>query len=160
MFCYLFTEPDVGCNKSIALAVDGRVSTPSNGVHFPMGVVIVDHMEIPVSASWHSLDKPFSKVIKGYGDLHVLVLSVGIAVPQEHDFIMVGHVIVRNGDGGGPMNGVDKSVVTIGQRIMVHPYVSTAEDGHAVTIGYSPPAKVLWGVSHHSIPSLLAIVYV
>jgi hypothetical protein len=48
---YLLTEPDVGRNKSIALAVDGRVSTPSNGVHFPMGVVIVDHMEIPVSAS-------------------------------------------------------------------------------------------------------------
>jgi hypothetical protein len=48
---HLFTEPDVRCYKSVALAVDGWASTPSNGVHFPMGVVIVDHMEISMSTS-------------------------------------------------------------------------------------------------------------
>lgn len=43
---------------------------------------------------------------------------------------------------------------------MVHPHVAPTEDGHAVTVGYSPPPVVLWGGPHHSIPSLLAIVYV
>ena len=39
-----------GC-ITIPLAVNGGVSTSSNGIHFPMGVVIVHHMEVSMPAS-------------------------------------------------------------------------------------------------------------
>ena len=51
LFTYLLAKSVIGCNKSVALAIDGRVSTSSNRIHFPMGVVIVHHMEISMSTS-------------------------------------------------------------------------------------------------------------
>lgn len=51
MLCYLFAEPNVWSKKPVSLAVDGGVRTPSNGIHFPVCVVVVHHMKIPVSAS-------------------------------------------------------------------------------------------------------------
>lgn len=96
MFCHLFAKSDIWCSKSIPLAIDCRVGTASNGIHLPMGVVIVHHMEISMPTSWHSLDQPFSKVIEGYGDLHVLIFGIRIAMPKQHHFVMVSHVIVRN----------------------------------------------------------------
>ena len=51
MGTHLFAESIIGCKKPIALAVDGWISTPSNGIHFPMGVVIVYHMEVSMSTS-------------------------------------------------------------------------------------------------------------
>ena len=48
---YFFAECPVRGSKSISLAVDCRVSTASNGIHFPMSVVIVHHMEVAMSAS-------------------------------------------------------------------------------------------------------------
>jgi len=52
---YLFAESVIGCNKPIALTIDGWVCTSSNGVHFPVGVVIVHHMKIsmPTPATNH-----------------------------------------------------------------------------------------------------------
>lgn len=46
-------------------------------------------------------------MVEGDGDLHVFVLLVGIAVAQEHDLVVVGHVIVGDGDSCGSMNGID-----------------------------------------------------
>jgi hypothetical protein len=47
---YLFGK-SVGRGKiSVALAVNGGISTSSNGIHFPVGVVIVHYMEIPMPA--------------------------------------------------------------------------------------------------------------
>jgi hypothetical protein len=43
---------------------------------------------------WHSLHKPFSKVVEGNGDLHVLVLFIAITMAQEHDLVVMGQVIV------------------------------------------------------------------
>lgn len=54
---YLFVEPVIWSKKSIALAVDGRRSTPSNCVHFPVGVVIVYHVEVTKSTSAYSNKK-------------------------------------------------------------------------------------------------------
>jgi hypothetical protein len=36
---------------SVALAVNGGISTSTNGIHFPVCVVVVHHMEIPMSTS-------------------------------------------------------------------------------------------------------------
>ena len=44
---HLFAESVIGCNKSVALAVDGWIGTSTNGIHFPVSIIIVHHMEIP-----------------------------------------------------------------------------------------------------------------
>jgi hypothetical protein len=48
---HLFAESVIRCRKSVALAIDGRGSAPPDGIHFPVGVVIVDHMEVAVPTS-------------------------------------------------------------------------------------------------------------
>ena len=48
---YLLAISVIACNKSVALAINSRISTSSNGIHFPVGVVIVHHMEVPQSTS-------------------------------------------------------------------------------------------------------------
>ena len=48
---HLFVENIIWCKKSVALAIDGGSSTATNCIHFPMGVVIVHHMEVSVSTS-------------------------------------------------------------------------------------------------------------
>lgn len=83
---------------------------------------------------WHSLYEPFAKMIKGNGDLHVLVLRIRVTVPQKHDLVMMSHVVVGDGDGRGSMYGVYESVTAIRKRTMVDPDVPTAKDGHTITV--------------------------
>jgi len=97
-------------------------------------------------------------VVESNCDLHVLVLSVGVAVAQKHHFIVVSHVIVGDGNGGRPVNGVDQPIIAVRQGAVVNPYVASAEDGDAITVGYGPPPVVAWGVPHHSIPPLLTVM--
>ena len=51
MLCYLFAEPYIWGKKPVSLAVDGRVRTPSNGIHLPVCIVVVHHMKISMSTS-------------------------------------------------------------------------------------------------------------
>lgn len=81
-------------------------------------------------------------MVESNGDLHVLVLDVGIAGSQKHDFIMVSHEIVGNGDCGGPLNGVDQPVTAVRQRAVVHPDVARPEDRHSVAVRQRPPPVV------------------
>ena len=46
-------------------------------------------------------------MVKGNGDLHVLVPSESVTVTQKHNLVMVGHVIVGYGDGRGSMDGIN-----------------------------------------------------
>jgi len=73
---------------------------------------------------------------------------------------MMRHVIVGDGDGGGPMDGVDQPVVAVRQGAMVDPHVASSEDGHAVAVRHGSPPVVPWGGAHHGVPSLLAVVHV
>lgn len=125
-----------------------------------MGVVIVHHMEITMSTSWHSLNESFPKVVKGNSNLHILVLSVGITMPHKHDLVMMSQVIIRNGNRGRPVYGVDQPVVTIRQRAMVDPNMAPAEDRHTITVRYSPPPIVRGGGPHISVSPLLTVVYI
>lgn len=99
-------------------------------------------------------------MVEGNGDLHVLVLFIGVAVSQEHDLIMMGQVTVRNCDGRGSMNGIYQPIIAIRQRTMVHPNVAPSKNRHPITVGYSPPTVVAGRVPNISIPSSLAIMYV
>jgi len=47
---YLLGEGVCRSKVAVALAVDGWLSAPANGVHFPVGVVIVHHMEVTMPA--------------------------------------------------------------------------------------------------------------
>lgn len=158
MLRYLFAKPGIRGKESVALTVDSWVSTPSNSIHFPMGVVIVHHMEVPVPTPGHSLNKAFTEVVESNGDLHVLVLDVGIAGAQKHDFIMVRHEIVGNGDCGGPLYGVDQPVPAVRQRAVVHPDMARPEDRHPVPVRQRPPPVVGRRRPHHGVPALLAVV--
>ena len=66
----------------------------------------LDFIGIP----WHSLHKPFSKVVEGNGDLHFLVLGIAITVAQEHDLVMVSEEIVGDCYGCGTMNRIDQPI--------------------------------------------------
>lgn len=46
---YLFSKRVSRGKEPIALAVDGRVSTSTNCIHYPVSIIIVYNMEIPVS---------------------------------------------------------------------------------------------------------------
>lgn len=46
-------------------------------------------------------------------DLHVPVLSVRVTVSQKHHLVMMGHVVVRDRDGRGPVDGVDEPVPAV-----------------------------------------------
>lgn len=48
---YLLSKTIGGGEISVALTVNGGISTSTNGIHFPVCVVIVHHMEIPMSTS-------------------------------------------------------------------------------------------------------------
>lgn len=109
---------------------------------------------------WHSLDKAFSKMVEGNSDLHILVLLVAITVSQEHDLVVVGHVIVWNSNGSGAMNGINKSVTAVRERTVINPNVASTKNRNSISIRQSPPAIVAWRVSHISIPTLLTIMYV
>lgn len=52
-------------------------------------------------------------MVEGNGGLHVLVLSIRVAVAQEHDLIMVGHVVVGDGDSGGAMDGINEAIMAV-----------------------------------------------
>jgi len=82
------------CEETIALAVDCGVRTSTDGVHFPVGVIVVHHMKVAVSASGHALHEPFPEMVEGNCYLHLNVLCIIVVVAQEHDLIMVRHKIV------------------------------------------------------------------
>lgn len=60
----LFAESLIRGKKSVALAVDGWVCASPNGVHLPMGVVIVDHMEVAMPTSANVKSHPKIKITK------------------------------------------------------------------------------------------------
>lgn len=99
-------------------------------------------------------------MVKSNGDLHILVLSVRITVPQQHHFVMMRHVIVRNRDRCRPVNGVDQPIVTVRQRAVIHPDMASAEDRDAVAVRQRSEPEMPRGISHVCVPSLLAVVNV
>lgn len=85
-------------DKSVALADDGGVLAAADGVHEPVGVVVVDDVEEAEPAPGHPLHQPSAEVVVGDGDLHFGVLGVGVAGAQK-DHLMEMKQRVR--DGGG-----------------------------------------------------------
>lgn len=65
-FSDLFAILVIWGKKSVPLAVNGRVCTSSNGVHLPVGVVIVHHVEVAMPTS-ANVKKGHVKFLNSYG---------------------------------------------------------------------------------------------
>ena len=55
---YLFSKRVQRSEVSVTLAVNCGISTASNCIHYPVGIVIVNHVEIPMSAPALSIIHP------------------------------------------------------------------------------------------------------
>ena len=68
-FCYLFGKR-VGWGRiAVTLTINSRVTATANRIHFPLSKIVVNHMDITTSTSWHPLYQFLSKVIKRNGYL-------------------------------------------------------------------------------------------
>ena len=106
----------------------------------------------------HPLDESFTEMVKRYGDLHVLILSIRITVAQKHDLVMVGHVVVGDGYRVGAMDGVYEAIMAVGEGAVVYPDMARGEDGDAVAIRWGPPPGMLWGVAYVTVAPGLTVV--
>lgn len=97
-------------------------------------------------------------MVKSNGDLHILVTSVSITMTKQHDLIMMCHVIVRQSYSRRAHDSINESVFTIRERAMVNPNMTPSKDRDTITVRYSPPPKVPWRASYHSVPTLLTIM--
>lgn len=71
---------------------------------------------------------------------------------------MVGHVVVRDRDGGGPVDGIYQPVPAVGERAVVDPDVLAVEDRDAVAVRHPPPPVVPRRVPYHGVRPGLAVV--
>lgn len=71
---------------------------------------------------------------------------------------MVSHVIVRDGDGSGAMDGIDEPIMAVWEWAVVHPDMAPTKDGYPIPVWYRPPPVVTRGISHVSVPPLLAVM--
>jgi hypothetical protein len=92
---YLLSERVRRSKVAVALAVDGWLRAAPNGVHLPVGVVVVHNVEVAVPAPWHSLNEAFAEMVEGYCHLHRLVLHIGVTVAKEHHLHQF-HRLMRN----------------------------------------------------------------
>uniref|UniRef100_A0A453NRK3 Uncharacterized protein n=1 Tax=Aegilops tauschii subsp. strangulata TaxID=200361 RepID=A0A453NRK3_AEGTS len=123
------------CSVAVPLAEDGGRAAASDGVHEPVGVVVVDDVEEAVAAARHPLHQASPEVVEGDGDLHHLVLRLVVAGAEEHHVVVVGQVGVGDGDGRGHGHHVDHAVLAIIHGEVVHPHFGGVEDGDAVAVG-------------------------
>jgi len=86
----LLSEGISGCHVAVPLAVNGGLAAASDGVHLPLGEVVVDDVDVAPPAARHSLDQLLPEVVEGDGYLHAGVWEVVVAVAQKHDLVVVG----------------------------------------------------------------------
>ena len=62
---------------------------------------------------------------------------------EEYNLIVFGEMVVGDGDGGGSLDGIDQSILTMGHGIMVNPNVGWTINGDSITITSASIAKVI-----------------
>ena len=81
---YLFGGGVGRSDEAVALADDGGVLAAADGVHEPVGVVIIHNVEETPPAPRHPLHQPLSEVVERHRHLHHLVRRVAVARPEQH----------------------------------------------------------------------------
>lgn len=97
-------------------------------------------------------------MIKGNGGLHVLVLSVGITMAQQHHLVMVCEVVVGYGDGRRSVDRIDQPVAATRQRAVINPDVSAREYRHPVAIRHQPMPRMAGRVPYNSTRPRLTVM--
>lgn len=73
---------------------------------------------------------------------------------------MVGHVIVWNGNGSRSHDSINKSISTMGEWIVINPYMARAKNWYGITISHCPPPIVSRWAPNHGITSGFTVVNV
>jgi hypothetical protein len=139
----------VGGDEPVALADDGGVLVPPDGVHLPVRVVVVHHVEEAVAAPGHPLHEPLAEVVEGDGHLHRRVLRVVVAGPEQQYVVVLGEVAVGDGDRRGPVHDVDEPVGAPVHGDVVDPDVAGGQDGDAVAVAAGAQPVVALRVADH-----------
>lgn len=79
---------------------------------------------------------------------------------QQTHLIMVGEVVVRDGNGSWTHDSINKAISTIRKWIVINPYMAWAKNRDSITVSHCPPSIVTWRAPHHSIASGLAVMNV
>lgn len=95
----------------------------TDGVHEPVGVVVVDDVEETPSAPWHSLHQSFAEMVEGDGHLHDRVALIRVACTEQHDVVVMSEMGVGDCDGSGALDCVDESVLAVGHGEVIEPDV-------------------------------------
>ena len=74
-----------------------------------------------------------------------------VTVAQEHNVVVVGEIVVGDGDRRRAHHGVDEAVLATRQGAVVDPYVMRPEDGDSVAVRFGAVPVVLWTRPHHCI---------
>jgi hypothetical protein len=84
VYIYLFCSKVGGSYEAVALAYNSGVLATSNGIHKPMSVVIVNHMDETPSASWHPLHQTPSEMVECHCDLHYRITLIAVTCAEQH----------------------------------------------------------------------------
>lgn len=71
---------------------------------------------------------------------------------------MVCEMVVRDGDGSGAHDSINKAIGTVGERVVINPNVAGTKDGDGITIGHGSPTKVGWRAANHRIACGFAVM--
>jgi hypothetical protein len=80
------------------------------------------------------LDEAGAEVVEGDCDLHGGVSGVGVAVAEKHDLVMVGEVVVGDGDRRRRLCDIDEAIGACRQRIVVDPHVVGCKHADGVAV--------------------------
>nr|ACL53931.1 unknown [Zea mays] len=148
----------VGGDEAVALADDGGVHVAADGVHDPVRVVVVHHVEEAVAAARHPLHQPAAEVVERHRDLHHRVLRAVVAGAEQHHVVVVGEVAVGHGDGRRPVHHVDQPVGAAGHGHVVDPHVAGRQHGDAVAVAPRAQPVVPLRVADHAARVRLGVV--
>ena len=93
-------------------------------------------------------------------DLHIFVLNICITMSQEHDLIMMSHVVVRYGDGCGCEGDINESIIAVSQWAMIDPYVLWSTYGDTIPLRRFPKPNMVRRVSYHGITNRFTVMNV
>ena len=122
--------------EPIPLAYNRWMLAPTNCIHQPMSIVIINHMEEPPSAPWHSLHQPFTKMVKCHGHLHDGVPLIWITCTKQHHVVVMREMGVWHCDSCGALDCVYEPILAVWHGEMVQPNVGWPKDWYAIAIAY------------------------
>ena len=91
-------------------------------------------------------------MVISYGNLHSSILRIRITMSEQHNLVVVSHVVVRDGNGRRAHDCIHKPISAMRQRVVINPNMTRLKNRNRVTIRHRPPPKMRLRASHHSVP--------